>query len=346
MVIAKPLSNKLSLSVLDMVPVLERYSDVQAVDESYKLAAFCESLGYARFWVSKHHNTPDIACATPEILVAHLIHNTSRIRVGTAGILLNHYSPLKVAEIGRMLSALAPGRIDLGMGRAVGSDPRTAEEMHRYDVLDRGVFREKISDVLTLLRGQLNEVSAVPRGVKPTEVWLLGSSVETARMAAILGISYCHGMFVSGCSQLEALHVYINEFRPSTMQSEPKAGIALYVACSDDLDTAFGLARAIEIDLLNFEQGHPSPILSPEEAQAYVMSSTDKSLVSEIAQRVIFGTPDLLLDQMKSLALRYRVNEFVAVTYASLYELRRESYASLMRRNFSVSTTTVPPLHG
>ncbi len=221
------------LSVLDQsIAVADRPQD-QSIRNTVALAKHCEALGYERFWVSEHHNHPTIVGTAPEIVIAAIAATTDRIRIGSAGIMLPHYAPFKVAEVFRVLDALAPGRIDLGLGRAPGSDGRTAFALNPAANERPEHFPADVRDLLAWVHGEplvdrhpFAAVKAFPQGETAPEVWILGSSDYGAQVAALFGLPYCYAWFFSdGAGGERAIKLYKEKYRPSARHPEPRSGL-------------------------------------------------------------------------------------------------------------------------
>ncbi|MBO0712603.1 MAG: LLM class flavin-dependent oxidoreductase, partial [Acetobacteraceae bacterium] len=276
------MSRPIQLSVLDQSTVVVGRSPDASIRESLDLARHCEALGYARYWLAEHHNSASIAGTAPEVLIAAIAATTSRIRVGSAGVMLPHYSSLKVAEQFRVLEAIAPGRIDLGLGRAPGSDGRTAYALNPMAETAADHFPAQVRDLLAWVSGQplldghpFREIVANPQGPTVPETWILGSSDYGAQVAAYFGLPYCFAHFITdGRGAAQALALYRQNYRPSPRHPEPHAAACVWTLAAETREEAAWLFRSREIARLNRDRGIFAPLLSPEEAAAVPLSDT------------------------------------------------------------------------
>ena len=225
------------LSVLDLSPVPSGSTSAEALRNTLDLARFAEELGYTRYWLAEHHNTRLIASSVPEVMIGHVANVTKRIRVGSGGVMLPNQAPLKVAEAFHMLEALHPGRIDLGLGRAPGTDPLTVLALRRG--MNDEDFPEALFELLSFLSGgfpanhPFHRVRAMPDDIPAPEIWLLGSSDFSARLAAARGLGFAFAHHISPEPAIPALRFYLENFRPSQFLAEPKAMIGVSVVCAD-----------------------------------------------------------------------------------------------------------------
>src|SRR6195952_580253 len=261
------------LSVLDQSTIVSGRSPDTSIRESIALAQHCEALGYSRYWCAEHHNSDSQAGTAPEILIAAIAATTSRIRVGSAGVMLPHYSALKVAEQFRVLDAIAPGRIDLGLGRAPGSDGRTAYALNPRAETAADQFPADVRDLLAWLSGQtlieghpFRDIRAQPAGPTMPEVWVLGSSDYGAQVAAYFSLPFCFAHFITdGRGVAQAMAVYREAFRPSPHLSAPHAGLCVWGMTAETHEEAAYLFRSREVWRLNRDRGLFSSLMSPEE---------------------------------------------------------------------------------
>lgn len=324
------------LSVLDQSPVRSGGTPADAIAETLELAQAAERLGYHRYWLAEHHSTPGLADASPEVLIGQLAARTRRIRVGAGGIMLTHYSALKVAETFRMLETLFPGRIDLGIGRAPGSDQRTAEALrHGPGSMGLEFFPDQVADLLGFLHDRLDPahpfagVRAMPAGPGAPEVWLLGSSDASAACAAHLGTAFSFAHFINAEGGAEVTRAYTRAFRPSPELAAPRANVAVFVVCADTEAEARRLALSRELFLLRLYTGRPGPYPSVEEAGRYPCAERERILVEAIRQRTIAGAPAGVRERLLALAAEYGVDELVIVTITHDPKARLRSYELL-----------------
>jgi luciferase family oxidoreductase group 1 len=325
------------LSVLDQSTIVSgRFPDT-SIRESIALAQHCETLGYARYWCAEHHNSDSQAGTAPEILIAAIAATTQRIRVGSAGVMLPHYSALKVAEQFRVLDAIAPGRIDLGLGRAPGSDGRTAYALNPRADTAADQFPADVRDLLawvageTLIEGHpFRDVRAQPSGPTMPEVWILGSSDYGAQVAAYFGLPFCFAHFISdGRGVEQALAVYRQGYRPSVRHPAPHAAICVWAMAAATQEEAAYLFRSREMWRLNRDRGIYTALLSPEEASARALSEAEEARLDRLRARSYFGTPDVVSGKLLALAAEQGVEEIAILTTLHDPEARRRSYTLL-----------------
>lgn len=327
---------ELKIGVVDQSPVRTGGTGADAVRETLELARVAERLGYSRYWLAEHHSTNSFACASPEVLAAAVAAATREIRVGTGGVLLPHYSPLKVAEQFRMLEALHPGRIDLGIGRAPGGNPRASGAL-RYgrDPLPIALFPRQVEDLLAWLAnthetGPFARVRAMPRGPGVPDVWLLGSGGESAEHAAALGCGYCFAQFISGEDGAARVEAYRRSFRPSAHRTEPAASVAVGVVCAGTRDEAMELASGLELWRRRIAFGQDRGIPSPAEARAELGPGwTLPAPRPGDGARVVVGGPDEVRRALLGIAAHYGVDEVLAVTVVHDFAARVRSHELL-----------------
>jgi luciferase family oxidoreductase group 1 len=325
------------LSVLDQSTIVSGRSPDTSIRESIALAQYCEALGYARYWCAEHHNSDSQAGTAPEILIAAIAATTQRIRVGSAGVMLPHYSALKVAEQFRVLEAIAPGRIDLGLGRAPGSDGRTAYALNPRAEPAADQFPADVRDLLAWLAGEkllerhpFRDIRAQPGGPTVPEVWILGSSDYGAQVAAYFGLPFCFAHFISDGQGVEqALAVYREGYRPSTRHPRPHAAICVWAMAAATQEEAAYLFRSREMWRLNRDRGVFTTLPSPEEAVAHTLSEGEQARIDRLRARSLYGTPHVVADRLLSLAAEHGVEEVAILTTLHDPEARRRSYALL-----------------
>lgn len=307
------------LGVMDQVYIGEGQTASEALQVSTRLAQATEKMGYARFWVSEHHGMRAIAFSSPEVFIAHLAAATSRIRVGAGGIMLTHYSSYKVAENFRLLEALHPGRIDLGLGRAPGGGPLATRALEQFMQVDVRMYPQQVLDVI----GYLHE--AIPKGHPfegllaapsiPTapEIWLLGSSDESAKIAALLGTHYAFAEFFGLPGGQEAIRYYKEHFEPNEVLGEsPRAMIATVAICAETEEEAYRLAMSSNLLFLGIRTGKRLPFLpSVQTAMNYPYTGMEKELLESIKRRRVIGTPEQVKQRLLELAEDYDVEEII-----------------------------------
>jgi luciferase family oxidoreductase group 1 len=329
----------LRLSVLDQSTVVTGRSPDASIRESLALAQHCEALGYYRYWCAEHHNSESQAGTAPEILISAIAATTSRIRVGSAGVMLPHYSSLKVAEQFRVLEAIAPGRIDLGVGRAPGSDGRTAFALNPLAETAAEHFPAQVRDLLAwvtrqkLIEGHpFRDVMCQPAGPTMPEVWILGSSDYGAQVAAYFGLPFCFAHFITdGRGVEQAMAIYRESYRPSERWPVPRATICVWAMAAETQEQAAWLFRSREMWRLGRDRGVYSALPSPEEAAAYPFSPIEQARLERLRARAIYGTPDLVGDKLRELAAAHGVDEIAILTTLFDPEARRQSYALLAK---------------
>ncbi len=327
----------LSLSVLDQSTIVTGRPPGTSIQESIRLAQYCESLGYARYWCAEHHNSDSQAGTAPEILIAAIAATTSRIRVGSAGIMLPHYSALKVAEQFRVLDAIAPGRIDLGLGRAPGSDGRTAYALNPRADTAADEFPAAVRDLIGWTAGDplveghpFRDVRAQPQGTTRPEIWILGSSDFGAQVAAYFGLPFCFAHFITeGRGVDQAMRLYREGFRPSATLANPHGALCVWACTAETHDEAERVFSSRAISRLNRDKGIFAALPSPAEAAAYVLSDGDKARIERLRGRSLFGTPDVLGAKLRALAEEHQIEEIAVLTTLHDPEARRRSYALL-----------------
>jgi luciferase family oxidoreductase group 1 len=327
------------LSVLDQSTIVSGRSPDESIRESIALAQHCESLGYARYWCAEHHNSDSQAGTAPEILIAAIAATTKRIRVGSAGVMLPHYSALKVAEQFRVLDAIAPGRIDLGLGRAPGSDGRTAYALNPRADTAADQFPADVRDLLAWLSGQklienhpFRDIRAQPAGPTMPEVWVLGSSDYGAQVAAYFGLPFCFAHFITdGRGVEQALAVYRDGYRPSALHPAPHAALCVWAMAAETQEEAAYLFRSREVWRLNRDRGVFTALASPEEAASRVYAEAEIARLERMRSRALYGTPDAVAAKLNALAAEYNVEEIAILTTLHNRHARRRSYALLAR---------------
>ena len=324
----------MKLSVLDQSPIREGETGAASIRETLALATLAEELGYARFWVSEHHNSPSVAGSAPEVLIAAIAARTKRIRVGSAGVMLPHYASLKVAEQFRVLEAIAPGRIDLGLGRAPGADMATAMALNPNVREQSDRFAGQVQEVAALLEGRAlgtsfggHTVVAEPRGETTPAIWILGSSDWGAQAAAVLGLPYCFAYFFSdGRGAEDAIGLYKHFFRPGERLGAAHCAICVFAIAAETQAEAWRLHRSREVWRLDRERGQYNPVVSVEAASARTMTPAEEALVGRMRERAIVGTAEQVVERLQGLQTALGVDEIAVVTATFDLEARRRSY--------------------
>jgi len=337
----------LKLSVLDQSTAVQGQPQTLAIQETLALARHCDSLGYHRYWVSEHHNSESIVGTAPEVLMAAIAATTPRIRVGSAGVMLPHYSALKVAEQFRVLEGIAPGRIDLGVGRAPGSDRLTALALNPHsNAADE--FPQQVIELqawtqgLSLPEGHpFRAINAHPMGPTSPELWILGSSDYGAQLAAHFGLPYAFAYFFSdGRGVDEALQLYRRNYRPSPRYPRPQATICVWALVADTEAEARRLLMTREHWRAGFEQGLRRPLVSPEEAAVFPYTLPERTVVEALRRKALAGTAEQIAPRLTELAQRLDLDELVIVTWTHDAAARHRSY-ELLAQAFGLAATAV-----
>jgi luciferase family oxidoreductase group 1 len=323
---------QLQVSILDQVPIRKGSNATEALQESVELVKLAEQWGYRRYWVSEHHNTLALAEAAPEILIARLAAETNHIRLGSGGIMLPNHSALKVAENFRLLEALYPGRIDLGIGRAPGGDRMSSRLLNPSNDFDPKSYIQQVADLqcfLTDTPGEGNaggKVRAIPRIDTMPAIWMLTSSGESAYLAAHMGIGLSVAQFINPVGGATAVAAYRQNFRQSAFLHEPLANAAVFVFCSDDKDSLARAQAVMDFRFINFEKGKFDEMPDYESAQAYNYSEMEWQRVLFNRERTIIGDPHTVKNKITALANELGVTEIMAATFSETKEERFRSY--------------------
>lgn len=323
----------MKLGILDQSQIGEGRTAADALAETTALAQEADRLGYARFWMSEHHASGALAHSSPEILIAHVAAATSRIRVGSGGIMLPHYSAYKVAENFRLLEALHPGRIDLGLGRAPGGMPQATRALQEDKYVDIRKYPDQVADLIGYLHNSLPadhpfaSLHVAPNVPTAPEVWLLGSSDESARIAALQGVSYGFAQFFGTGGGQEAIRYYRDHFRPSHLAGKPRALAAVLAICADTEEEANRLAASTDLFFLSLENGRLlDSFPSVETALNYNYTEYDLLRIKHARQRRIVGAPEQVKARLEEIGRDYRTDELLIVTPMHEPEARIRSY--------------------
>jgi luciferase family oxidoreductase group 1 len=321
------------LSVLDLAIVGEGSSHAEALANSVELARSVERLGYHRHWVAEHHNMPGIASSAPAVLAAALAAATDRIRVGSGGVMLPNHAPLVVAEQFGMLEALHPGRIDLGIGRAPGTDGITAAALRRSaDPLSDEDFPRQLSELIGFFRGEFpeghpyNHITAVPGVGDQPEIWLLGSSGYSAQLAGMLGMHFAFAHHFMPRNTDAALELYRQHFRPSEQLAEPYAMVAVAAIAASDDERARYLAGPARLSMARLRAGRPTRFPTPEEAAAHAFSPAEEQSVSVLSGSAMIGGPETVRSKLDAFAERTGADELMITTMVHDHADRIRSY--------------------
>jgi luciferase family oxidoreductase group 1 len=330
------LSPPLRLSILDQSPVSEGSTGAQALHNTLDLARLADALGYHRYWVAEHHGGPMLAGPSPEVLIGPIAAATRGLRVGSGGVMLPHYSPLKVAESFSLLAGLFPGRIDLGLGRAAGTDPMTTFALQR-DRRQAGPddFPQQLSELLGYLDGALGAdhpfarlAATLPGRPERPEPWLLGSSPQSAIWAGELGLPYAFADFINA-EGAEIATSYRTCFRASaTREPAPRVAVAVWTICADTDAEAIRLASSSRMSFKLLRRGELIAVPSPERALRFLASESG-AVGSMPGRRAVLGSPPVVREELERVAVEYGAEEVIAVTITFDHEARRRSYELL-----------------
>ncbi|MGI8631673.1 MAG: LLM class flavin-dependent oxidoreductase [Solirubrobacterales bacterium] len=314
------------LSVLDLAPVTTATTPAQALERATELARHAEALGFHRFWVAEHHNIPMIASSAPDVLIAHLASQTDRIRLGSGGVMLPNHAPLVVAERFAMLEALHPGRIDLGIGRAPGTDQRTAAALRRdHGALGERDFLALVEQLRSFLDGDFPAdhpyagMRAIPGPGPRPPLWLLGSSTFSAQAAALLGERFSFAHHIGGSRvAVPALELYRERFQPTERLAAPQAKLTVSAVCADTEEQARDLATSGALAIARLFTGKPAPIASPAEVAAHAFTEHERPIFEDYLTRGIIGDPETVAARLRRLLERTGADELMIT--ASIYD--------------------------
>jgi luciferase family oxidoreductase group 1 len=334
------MSDQLRLSVLDQSVACVGRGQDESIRNTVLLAEHCEALGYERFWLSEHHSLPTIVGTAPEVLMAAIAARTKRIRIGSAGVMLPHYSPYKVAEQFRVLDALAPGRIDLGVGRAPGSDRRTALLLNP-DVTAAERFPQQVAELSAWVRGEEwppghagHGIHALPMAATMPQLWMLGSSAYGAQLAAHMGLPYAFAHFITdGEGAQQALDLYRRLFRPGLI-AQPQAAVCVSALVAGTEEEAWRLFASRERARMDRNIGRFGPLMPPEEA-VRDYSEMEQVHRRELRRNAMVGTAAQVGERLRALARELEVTEIAVITWTWDPAAQRRSY-ELLAREFSL----------
>jgi luciferase family oxidoreductase group 1 len=326
------------LSILDLSPVSAGSTGAQALHNSLDLARLADGLGYVRYWVAEHHNLPSIASSAPDIMIGQIAAVTTRMRIGSGGIMLPNHAPLMVAERFKVLEALYPGRIDLGLGRAPGTDSATSYALRRRQgISEEDDFLERFNELMLLeTRGfpaghPFHNVRAMPADVKLPPIYLLGSSDYSAQLAGQIGAAFAFAHHFANFDAAEAMRLYRDNFRPSPAYDKPYAILATHVICADSDAEAERLASTADLNIVRRSKGEHLPLASPEDAIAYDYTGADRARIAQNRARMAVGAPDTVKARLLPLLAATQADELMVTTMVFSHEARKHSYELLAR---------------
>ena len=325
----------LRLSILDQSPVISGGTPAQAVQATLALARRTEDLGYHRYWLAEHHAIAALADPCPEVLLARLGAETKRMRVGTGGVLLPYYSAFKVAEVFRMVEALYPGRVDLGIGRAPGGDQRTAHAVGGGQFPSADDFPQRVWELVGHLDGTLPDdhphkrVRVQPGGDTAPQVWLLGSSDYSGLLAAELGLRFAFAHFINAKGGDAVTRAYRERFQPSAREQGPAAIVCMFAICAESDAEAERLAASIDLRRLHMALNMDTPVPTLEEAERHAYTEEERRYVMSQRERAVIGGPEKCRREITALAERYTADEVMLLTITGDYATRLRSYELL-----------------
>jgi luciferase family oxidoreductase group 1 len=326
---------RIPLSILDLSPVPSGSTSAEALRNTLDLARAAERLGYHRYWLAEHHNSPGLASSAPEVMIGHVACATSRMRVGAGGIMLPNHAPLRIAETFRVLEALHPGRIDLGIGRAPGTDGVTAMALRRSAAPGADDFPAQLGELLAYAGGgfpaghPFESVRAVPADVPVPPIWILGSSEYGAQVAAALGVGFAFARHLNPRGAEGIMHAYREAFRPSPDLEEPRAILAVSAIVAESPEVADELASSMGLGLIRLRSGRPSPLPSPEEAAAHDYTPGELDQLRRYRRAQVLGDAEGVRDELAGLAARTAADEVMVMTTVHDHAARRRSYELL-----------------
>ncbi len=327
----------LKLSVLDQTPIRKGSTAGESLQESIELVKLTDRLGYTRYWLSEHHNTITLAGAAPEIFIARLAGETQTIRLGSGGIMLPNHSTLKVAENFRLLEALYPHRIDLGVGRAPGGDRATSQLLNPSNTFDPQEYVQQIRDLQDYLsetpsvNNLQGKIKAIPSIDSSPALWALTSSGESAYIAAHFGIGLSYAQFINPIGGPEAVRLYKSRFIASDTLAAPMTNVGIFAFCSESEEKVAQATAMMEFRFLSFEKGNFNQLYSYDEIKDHQYTEAEKQRLLFHRNRFIAGTPDIMKEKLTALAASFDTDEIVIATFAEAKEDRLKSYELLAK---------------
>ena len=329
------MQNPVNLSVLDQSPVKSGLDAYSAIDETLGLAALCDNLGYHRYWVAEHHASDALAGCSPEVLLGRLGAETKDIRLGSGGIMLPHYSPYKVAENFRMLETMYPSRIDLGIGRAPGTDPFTAAAIRYGSTVGPEHFPNMVLDLQALLNDTapvtpgLENAQAFPKVETPPELWMLGSSSDSSSLAAVAGLPYNFAHFINPMIGPEIFENYRENFQAGPNWDAPHSVLTIFTICAETEKEALELSKSRDLWFIRLLRGNPGPFPSVKEASDYPYSGRELQVLEENRKKRAIGTPEQVCEKLESYVKDFELDELMILTITHSKSARSKSYELL-----------------
>jgi luciferase family oxidoreductase group 1 len=324
------------LSILDLSPVSAGSTPSQALRNSLDLARLADGLGFARYWVAEHHNLPAIASSAPDIMIGQIAAVTRNMRIGSGGVMLPNHAPLMVAERFKVLEALFPGRIDLGLGRAPGTDPATSYALRRRQgISEEDDFLDRFNELMLLeTRGfpaghPFHNVRAMPSDVKLPPIYLLGSSDYSAQLAGHIGAAFSFAHHFANFDAAEAMQLYRDNFKPSPSHDKPYAILATHVVCADTDQEADWLAATVDLNIVRRAKGEFLPLASPDDAINYDYTPVDRARIAQNRTRLSVGSPEMVKAKLMPLIESTKADELMVTTMLFDHTARKRSYELL-----------------
>jgi len=326
------------LSILDLSPVSAGSTAAQALRNSLDLARLADGLGFTRYWVAEHHNLPAIASSAPDIMIGQIASITKNMRVGSGGVMLPNHAPLMVAERFKVLEALFPGRIDLGLGRAPGTDPATSYALRRRQgISEEDDFLERFNELMLLesrafpAGHPFHNVRAMPSDVPLPPIYLLGSSDYSAQLAGHIGAAFSFAHHFATFDAAEAMRLYRDSFKPSPSHDKPYAILATHVVCADTDAEAERLAATVDLNIVRRAKGEYLPLASPEDAANYDYTPFDKARIAQNRTRLSVGSPATVKARLVPLMETTKADELMVTTTLFDHAARKHSYDLLAK---------------
>ncbi|HEX5508314.1 MAG TPA: LLM class flavin-dependent oxidoreductase [Pseudolabrys sp.] len=324
------------LSILDLSPVVTGSTGATSLRNTLDLARLADRLGFTRYWVAEHHNLPSIASAAPDLMMGQIAAITKHLRVGSGGVMLPNHAPLMVAERFKLLEGLYPGRIDLGLGRAPGTDPATSYALRRRQgISEDDDFLERFQELMLLESRAFPEghpfrkIRAMPADVPLPPIYLLGSSDYSAQLSAQIGAAFAFAHHFANFDAVEAMRLYRDNFRPSPAHATPYGILTVHVVCADSDDEAERLASTVDLNFVRRAKGEYQPLASPEEAAAYDYSPVDRARMAQNRARLFVGGQKSVMARLEPLIAATKADEMMVTTMIHSHEARKHSYELL-----------------
>lgn len=328
---------KLKLSVLDQTPIRKGSNATESLQETIELAHLADELGYTRYWLSEHHNSATLATGSPEVMIARLGAETKNIRLGSGGMMMPNHSTLRVSENFRVLEALYPGRIDLGMGRAPGGDRITAHLLNPSNTFDPQHYIQQLRDLKHLLNDENLEgiseikVNAIPIINTSPDLWILTSSGESAMIAAHFGMAMSFAQFINPIGGPEAIKSYKARFQPSAELKEPQTSVGIFGFCSDDEEKVKKVQALMDYRLLSFERGQFNKLFTYDDIKDEDYDAQEWQRVLHNRKRMAIGTPKVMMEKLEKICEEFDTDEILLSTFTETKEDRFDSYRLLAK---------------